>query len=452
MITSERSSFIFNLAEEIGLKLEENQPEFISNEGLQYFCTEYKKQAILRDSALSSYLNSVTKPVRCYLPKSSRTFRVAKEVVWYFDELIVRDPIEDAIGTFDMERFTEDATHDVMQRFVNVIHTLLKFRHCIDEGYILLAGEGVLPKGQLYNPLGLDDINLVVERISKEGSVSEALNEAVTYGMIKQTATDGIEWLIYHAKLDSGELCGFEPIGNVRGTGDGIAYEIGGHRPTCTADDINFYIPSKDVREGARDLFQHEIARAISLSKLAKRLNAPMVFDRDADKIIVDSLGETSKPKLLGEAYVNSARLLVPYVQHLPVQRLIDLREDMPVAFKDFRSRLAEIMLDSYKEDPENATSIAHFRVEKEVRPSLNVLEQEIKAVSSKNRITGYSGALIASAGLLGAFYGMGWAAFSATAGGVAMLVNAASDTSKITHDSVAKPYYFLWKAMQLPE
>ena len=105
MSTSERSSYIFELAEEVGIPLEMGKEEVFEDERLLFFIEKYREWAISRDNALQSHLASKHNLFRCYLPYTPRIFGTVTESVWYLVEVLVRDPIEKHIDIYREKDF-----------------------------------------------------------------------------------------------------------------------------------------------------------------------------------------------------------------------------------------------------------------------------------------------------------------------------------------------------------
>lgn len=155
-----RSGQLFKIAQTHGLL---DDPTQIGREELDAFRIEYLQWAKLRDRALLDHLRQPSTLFRAYLPYTKRVFSVAAQVVWYLDEIIVRDPLTvvlDSCGKQDKPQ--ED-------RVAAVIRMLRFFHDSIEQGYILLLGADAIPSGSD------ESTPLVVGRILSNPSVLDEL-------------------------------------------------------------------------------------------------------------------------------------------------------------------------------------------------------------------------------------------------------------------------------------
>ena len=136
----ERSSYIFTLAEEAGIPLGPGEQDILEDEAFLQFCKRYATWAKSRDKALSTYLAHTPNLFRCYLPYNSRVFQVAYQVLWYLDEIVVREPT-----TLSLERPNTEDHENAKANLRKTLQLLNHFRQSIDSGYLLLAGSDLIP-------------------------------------------------------------------------------------------------------------------------------------------------------------------------------------------------------------------------------------------------------------------------------------------------------------------
>ena len=103
MQNPERSSHIFTLASEVGIPLTINEVDVPGDDAFKRFSERYRAWASQRDDSLISHLLRTPTLFRSYLPFSRRVFAVAYQVVWYFDELVVRDPVLSKVDQLDRD-------------------------------------------------------------------------------------------------------------------------------------------------------------------------------------------------------------------------------------------------------------------------------------------------------------------------------------------------------------
>jgi hypothetical protein len=89
-MNEERSDYIFKLADESGIPCETGRQDILEDKTYLSFRDSFLKWSERRDAALKSHLTKTSTLFRVFLPYSSRVFRVASQVVWYIDELVVQ--------------------------------------------------------------------------------------------------------------------------------------------------------------------------------------------------------------------------------------------------------------------------------------------------------------------------------------------------------------------------
>src|SRR3989304_6808475 len=135
----ERSHTILALASEAGIAWEPGAEEQFTDEALLRFVESYKRWAGDRDNALVRHISNTATYFRCHIPYSPRVFYLASQIVWYVDEIIIRDPLS-VVFAHDLTNL-QQAKADVLQ----VLRVLGLFYPHLESGYVLLAGDGVLP-------------------------------------------------------------------------------------------------------------------------------------------------------------------------------------------------------------------------------------------------------------------------------------------------------------------
>jgi hypothetical protein len=185
----ERASELFASAKRFGISRDESGP--VPQEAFQQFCDWYLAWSGSRDAALKKYLVNKPKLFRCYLPFSNRVFALASEVVWYLDELVVRDPVYAAIMEF--HRNNKQAW-----TVLRALHLLRDFKEVIDSGYILLMGD---PESTTI----LEDGDDAVKGLIDVPEVRTALDQTVRLGFAKRPDSRGMMSFVYQQTLDSGE-------------------------------------------------------------------------------------------------------------------------------------------------------------------------------------------------------------------------------------------------------
>lgn len=431
----ERSSYIFTLAEEAGIPLGPGEQDILEDQAFLQFCKRYATWAKSPDKALSTYLAHTPNLFRCYLPYNSRVFQVAYQVLWYLDEIVVRDPI--ALG---LERPNTKDHENAKANLRKTLQLLNHFRQSIDSGYLLLAGS------DLISGLGDTPPAQVYELVSRPDLVSE-LDQTVRFGLDRRLDDQGREWIVYDAYLDSGGIFGWH-VKELSGTTTSPAIKVGEVLPLSSASELSA-IFEQDVYDQVRSLYPREVHRTLHAVGVATSLNAAILFSRQVDATIVSMAGNpTADPKRQALS-VASINLVLPYLHGVPADRLLDLRNAVPDAFYEFRARIADIVSRVMKEDPESAPELARLAAERELLPSVRRLQLEMEAASKKARILGYGLSVVSATGaLVGKSAGVDTGTLiTMLIGGMAAAIKAKADFSEEKRKAQINPFYFLWRA-----
>jgi hypothetical protein len=150
---------------------------------------------VARDAALGDHLQRSETLFRTFLRSSTRTYQTAYQLLWYMDEIVTRDPL--------FVFLTEpDPVDRVIGSVRNNLGLLFQWRPYMETGYLLLAGDGVIPPLQ-------DDAVTAATQLASATEVERILDEAVSYGMAHRPGPAGKEWVIYEATLDTGFVVAF---------------------------------------------------------------------------------------------------------------------------------------------------------------------------------------------------------------------------------------------------
>lgn len=433
----ERSSHIFTLAEEAGISLGPGGQDVLEDEAFLQFCKRYRTWAKSRDRALSVYLARTPSLFRCYLPYSSRVFQVAYQVLWYLDEIVVRDPISTSLPPSNIE---DQRNEDAKARVREYLQVLNRFRQSIDSGYLLLAGSDLIPS------LGDTPPAQVQELLSRPDLVSE-LDQAVRFGLERRLDEQGREWTIFDAHLDSESIFWWHLPGPVS-TGPSPAIRVGEVLPVSSASELSAIL-KQDIYDQVRSFYPREVQRTLHAVGVAASLDAAILFDRQVDPAVISIVGNPAADPKKQALTVASINLILPYLHGVPPDRLLDLRSAVPEAFYEFRAHIADIVSGAMKEDPEKAPELARLAAQRELWPSVRKLQLEMEAASRKARILGYGlPVVLATGALIGKLAGVdSWPLISTLLVGAAAAVQAAAGFSAEQTKAQINPFYFLWRA-----
>jgi hypothetical protein len=436
MKASERSSGLFELALRCGIPLGPGEVEGISDEAFLTFREVYLAWAKERDSVLKGHLAERPTLFRCYLPFTARVFRVAYEIMWYFDEILVRDPVVRHVGAEP-----EGNLHNRKQNLLEVLGVLNHFRESVESGYILLAGPALAPPRPEQPPE-------IASKLLEERELEAELDETVRFGVEARKDDQGREWDIWTAELDWTGSFGWHAE-KLSGGGASPSIRMGERLPEVPAARMSEILKS-DVFEMVRGLYPLEIHGVLHEAAVARRLDSVVLSDRRVDASILVRADAQMSPQRQA-ATVGGMNLVVPYLRGLPAGHLLEVRNAIPEAFLDFRSRLADIMVRAARDDPENASEAARVLAEREIQPALNQLGAEMEAASRRARVLGVGLPVVALTGCLFArALGVGLEAqLLSLVGAGTGLLQAAAEYHAHRAEVGGKPFYFLWRAQQ---
>lgn len=427
-----RSGQLFEIAQTHGLLDDATQ---IGSEELDAFGKDYLQWAHLRDRALLDHLRQPSTLFRVYLPYTNRVFRLAAQVVWYLDEIIVRDPLTVVLDT--------RGKHDKPQkdRVAAVIRLLRLFHDSIEQGYILLLGADAIPSGSD------DSTPLLVGKILRVPAVLDELKRAArcSYREVDSRGNQSVGHLV---ELDSGAQVHVTLPG---GSGEARPVQVypWGDFGEISAEELAKRI-GKDPFLEAQTLFAGEILRTLRATALASEFAAGVMFDRDLDDTILKH-ADSDPDDARQTACVGVLRLTLPYVLGVPPRSLESLRSSMPNAFTDFRARLFELIEMAKKEGVEDEAELA-VRVEREIIPSIRSLDAEQKAALNKAGIIGVGVPLVSAVAVLsGSMLSAPAAAIlAAGCGGLYTALKELSAYREAQAKAQAQPFYFLWRAQEM--
>jgi hypothetical protein len=431
----ERSSYVFTIAEEVGIPLGPGEKDMFGDEIFLTFCDRYRIWSKSRDIALNAYLTRTPTLFRCYLPYSQRVFQIAYQTLWYLDEIIIKDPIEqllDRPGVGDYK--------NLKANLAKTFQVLNYFKQSIESGYLLLAGSNLIPKME-------DNPPVFVQELLMRRDLTSELDKAVRFGLDRRLDNQKREWILFSAQLDSGAILGWHKEGTIS-TGAAPAIKIGELLPMYSYTELSSSL-KRDIYEEVRNLYPREVHSTLHSVSLATSLNAAILFDRQADSAIISIAGSPTTDPKRQELTVGSINLLLPYLEGVPADRLLELRGIVPDAFYEFRANIADIVSRAMKEDPEKAPEIARLAAERELVPSVHKLQLEMEAASRKARILGYGLPIISATGaLVGSCAGAGiMQILPIFLVGAGAAVKAAAESYAERKRAQINPFYFLWRA-----
>lgn len=320
-VCSERSTGLFKMLDELGVSLANGKVVGLEPAVVAEMQRRYPSVAAARDAALVAYLTTHETLFRTYLRQSDRTYRTAYQILWYMDEIIVRDPLY----TFLAEADPAEKITVAVRRNLELIFA---WRPYIEAGYLLLGGDGVIRQLP-------DDAVATAAALAADVHIGRELAAAARYGMVRRPDSGGREWTIYEVLLDTGFNIGFSHPELPSGQSESPGYVFGERLPQVEAAQVMAATNSsnEDLENLRRRMYPREIAAILHGVRVAAFLQAAVLFDREADGVVVSRAAETTLDKKLQGATVGVLDLSLPYLEGATAQQLLDLRRELPEAF-----------------------------------------------------------------------------------------------------------------------
>ena len=439
------SDFIFSLAEKYDIPFKHDKPSEILDESFDGFCKEYIEVVKNRDKNLKNYLLNKPRIFRTFLPWNPYVFNTIFQIQWYYDELIIYDPIVIEIQNFNNENKEEDKNNlRELIAFLNI------FNDNISSGFLLFGSYDSFPTNSpdisTNNLESLVDLPEIREELDKLVHISK---------MEKYNGKDVVDFTIRTYYRGKYAFCTIikEPD-NQTPDSDGLyswSIDLTGKRyvPT-TVDEIKSMDAYDKVFNKIKNEYPNEISETLNYLTVGKSINTPVLFNRKLDELIVSNLPDIDKKNIKTEAS-NYYRLTLPFVNGIPAQHLFDIRNNMPNAFIDFRNTMFEIIYDLQQSDYE--PELLELKLQQKVNPIVQKLEVEMKNSLSKSSVLGLGIPLASGLGALG-FNQMG-IDVPGLAGMIFGGLNISAEL-KVLIDHLTKknelktnPFYYLWKVQK---
>lgn len=431
------SGWIFRLASDFGIPLEKGGVSEMSDAELVAFQNEYSLKSKSRDLALVEHTKNNPSLFRIYLPYSEQAYKVTTQIAWYLDEIIIRDPISGILKSL------EDNPEEAKLHLRHHLQFIFQYRSLIENGFILLAGATTL-----------DDVpespTPFAESLFADSKVRSEMEKIARWGYVEKEDGTGFA---YQLKLPVGGFIKMVPTVNIP-SGEGWASPVIDFRdglPEIDYQDLQLKL-NKNLIEENRDIFLGELQIPILSASNAHKMGAALMLtpERAVYGTILDKSGtklETNRQA----ASVQALNLTLPYVSGIPLDRLLDVRYAAPGAFTDFRSRIADIVINATGEDAPTQAYLKH-QVAKEIDPLIGSLESEMESTLKRAGIIGLGVPIIAGTGILtGSILGVPISyLLAAAAGGAISSLGAFATSEEAKAKAKGHPGYFLWSAKKL--
>ncbi len=371
MIYRHRSDFIFNLAREFDIPLQTGQHNPLTDSDFELFKLKYLTLANYRDNQLKEYLNKTPSLFRVFIPNSDRAYKVAHQMMWYVDELLIRDPVQAVLTS--KYKDIEEQKHDLIHN-LKALHSQ---KNAVLSGIFLLHGPKLIDTD-------IQNIPNHFDVLLEDPEIYKGLVDAAYFGIKKTKSKVHGSKMFFQVKLDSGFLLGLK-VEKIAKKGQVGTFKIGEDFPQVSPDEF-FKLIGESTNE-LQGVFLTEIKRIINATVNANKLSSAIIFDRNIDGVILNRAdAQISKHKQI--ANVSSINFVLPYLQNVSSDKLFELRMRLPNAFIDFRCQLTEIVSDILNKTDLSMEEIK-FKFDKEIIRNTRVLESELNSELTKASVLG---------------------------------------------------------------
>lgn len=441
MTTNHTSEFIFSLSEKYGIPYKHDNPVEIPDENYDGFCNDYIEYAKYRDENLKRHLLSKPTIFRTFLPWRPYIFDTVFQLQWYYDELVIYDPIVFEILNFKTGNKEEDKT-----KLREIISFLNFFNENISSGFLLFGS---------YDSLTTSTKSLTTnsfQELIALPEIREELDNLVYISkMEKSNGKETVDFTIRTYYRGKHTFCPIikkpdNPIPNKDGTYTWSIDLIGSRYSPMTIDEVKSIGAYEKVFDKFEKEYPVEIRETLSYLTVGTEINTPILFNRKLDELIIGNLSGIDSTATKSKAN-NYYHLILPFVNGIPPKRLLDVRNNMPNAFLDFRNTMFEIIYDLQQSNYE--PEILELKIQQKVNPILRRLEVEMKNSLKKAKILGLGVPLVSGFGAWG-FWQMGLDITKIAGllfGGASIPAELKVLTDHLTkkNELTANPFYYLW-------
>jgi len=391
---------------------------------------------------LKLYLNESSNLFRTFLPWRPYIFDTIFQTQWYYDELIVFDPI-----VFEINNFRTGNIQDDKIKLQQLLVFLNSMKDSINAGFLLFGSYDT------FNNIG----NLEDNKFDSLISVPEIRNECDRLVQVfKMINTDGKEKSYFQiaSKYRNKQTLfsvvkDFDKLKNEEGL-FGITYDfINSQYILQTVDDAKkegYYDRAYDVY---KEDYAFEIKEILNYIDIGSGIKTPILFDRKLDEMVLSNISLEKKiVKSKGNDYF---KLFLPFINGIPPAKLFEIRSEMPTAFIDFRNLMFDIIYEYENTDID--TQVLELRIQSKINPLLRSLDAEMKNSVSNAKIMGLGLPIVSGIGALGLWsYGVDVSKYAELLiGGVNIAGMMKGLSNYLTEQNVGKPnsLYYLWKVLQ---
>jgi hypothetical protein len=438
--TSFNSDFIFRLAEEIGILTCELENNLIPQVVFDDFSKQYISSALERDKSLLHHLSSSFPKFRCSLPPSKWAFGVAASVMWYYDEIIVGDPI---LQILHSETLQQDQKKIQLR---NLLGWLEQLKESITGGFLLF-----IDHSNLVNPSALQtETDLILGeqqildqflRITAMGKKQNPINDDPADNMLQLDVQ-------YNGLSSELRTMGNYIPPHVLEKGLTEMWFDFMRQFERTSPEELIALGKQDMLDNMKIGYKNDISTILKTVSDSLQMNTPVLFYREVDLSVAYQFQNLHSIHKAVSVDMSVYNYMVPYIAEIPLERVFEVRNQSPTAFNEFRWYMLELVTKLMTEHSDQQE--IKYRIERDVQSKMRALTVEMENTKNKMRFEGVAGPLAMFTGSIGlGLTNFDWnhiLSTMLTASGVVQSASAWAAVKGEKNKASLNSVYFLWK------
>ncbi len=377
------SKNIFHLIDEVC----QGDPNVISRfdeASFKEFAERYLELAGHREAILREYLLSKDY-YRTFMPVCSFTFNSINDVIWYYTEVLLCDPVLFMLNDPTMQ------DRGKQTQVVEAIHALLNLRPQIECGYILLTSVG--------SGIDFESFTEQAKRVVEMPSIISGFESEFIIRKQPSILPDGRNLGImqlmgeYHGWTFSSQPTALYIPEEVKAEAlrDGVNYSFIGKFTRVGNAELR-RMGKENMITNHRGWFNVDAQRVIGALHCSTELDIPVQYFRHVDFSLAEAytIG-------FGDPYLETKidkrevfRAILPYVKGIDPTRLMQVREEIPEVFIQFRGRFFSLVQEAREKNMDELSMQEWIRTK--VSGERKHLETEMRNLLRKSRYNPASG------------------------------------------------------------
>jgi hypothetical protein len=342
------------------------------------FAEAYLELASHREAVLRKHLAS-RDCYRTFMPVCSFTFNSINDVIWYYNEVLLCDPVLFMLNDPTMpDRGKQGQVAEAVQ-------ALLNLRHQIESGYVLLTnvGSGIDFESFAEEAKHVIELPSIFTGFEKEFVIRKqpsVLPDGRNLGMFQLIGE-------YHGWTFSRQPTSLYIPDDVKAEAlkDGVNYSFTGTFTRVGKAELR-RMGKDNMITNNRGWFNVDAQRVISALHCSTELDMPVQYFRHIDFSIAEtySIG-FSDPYLQTKIDKQEVfRTILPFVKGIDPARLMQIREELPQVFTQFRGLFFSLVQEAREKNMEELSAQEWIRTK--VSSEKKYLEKEMRNLLRKSK------------------------------------------------------------------